>query len=206
MQSAPLKAGLHVFAVSAILLTALTIFGRHYVEACLPLYREMLIVLRPNDRVRFIRLDDRIGTVVRVETERVLVMKDELGRLRDAMVVGNASTQGGYALTHLFIVLGAPLMWPGFTLRACIERMVLSLPILFVIEAMDIPLVLSGSIDNVLMSGNGDGSKIDWIHLLDGGGRYAVCLVAAYLVSVAQLQWSKQRSTGVRPDAPEGSR
>jgi hypothetical protein len=191
--------------MSAILLTALTIFGRHYVEACLPLYREMLIVLQPNDRVRSIRLDDRVGTVVRIESERILMMKDESGRLRDAMVVGNASTQGGYALAHLFIVLGAPLMWPGLTLRARIERMMLSLPILLVIEAMDIPLVLSGSIDNVLMSGNGDRHQFDWVHLLDGGGRYAVCLVAAYLVSVAHLQWSKRRSTEVRAGAAEGT-
>jgi len=87
-----------------------------------------------------------------------------------------------YALVHPVILDSAALAWPGLTWRGRIARILISLPFLFVLEVLDVPMVLFSSIQGALAQGYDPfGAKpVDWSYILEGGGRYALCILAAF--------------------------
>jgi hypothetical protein len=79
-------------------------------------------------------------------------------------------------------------------MRARIERLLLSLVPLLLIEAIDIPLTLAGATQNLvyryLAPGAVDHSLLlAWLRLLDGGARLALPVFAALVVGVLHAAW-----------------
>ncbi len=199
MQSAPAErlAWLRSFAVLAVLAAALTLFGRQYVQMCLPLYQVMLPLVQPDYRVRALKIESTNNTVIRLTIERRMVLKDASGALRPAMVTGHASTQMGYALAHPFILIGVVLVWPGLSLRRRAERLLVSLPLLALVEALDIPLALAGGIEDLLFAPAQTPRGIDWSKLMDGGGRYALSFATAGIAAAIHAGWTKRHSEAI---------
>jgi hypothetical protein len=59
---------------------------------------------------------------------------------------------------------------------------------LLLLEILDVPLVLASSINDLLsysVNSAADQASllIDWTHVMDGGGRFALSLAAAFLAS-----------------------
>lgn len=185
------RAALRILAVLTLLATLLTVFGRTYVEALLPVYRVMLGVVQPDYRVRSLLIEGNGGSRIRVEMERQMLVKDAVGELRPAVVLGRASTQTGYVLLHPFILFGIVLVWPGLGCRSRLRRLAASIPLLLLLEALDIPLALAGGIEETLSGAGPSGHGPDWAHLLDGGGRYAISVAAAGVASVLETGWTR---------------
>jgi hypothetical protein len=181
------------FAVLAILVAALTLFGRQYVQMCLPLYRVMLPLIQSDSRVRKLEIDSGDNTTIHMTLERRMMLMDASGKLRPAMVVGHASTQLGYALAHPFIILGVVLIWPGLNLSRRAARLLISLPLLALVEMLDIPLALGGGIEDLLFAPMQRPHGIDWSGVMDGGGRYALSFAAAGIAAAIHAPWMNRR-------------
>jgi hypothetical protein len=194
MQCAPAErpAWLRVFAVLVLLAATLALFGRHYAEMCLPLYQLTLRVLKPDYRVRTLEIGSENKPVITLAIERRLMLKDTRGELRPAMVLGHASTQMGYALVHPFILIGLVLVWPGLSLRRRAERLLISLPLLLLLEALDIPLALAGGIEDLILDPVPTPRGSDWSVVMDGGGRYALSFAAAGIAAAIHAHWTRR--------------
>lgn len=103
------------------------------------------------------------------------------------------------ALIHPIVLAAAALVWPGLSWRGRLLRLVLSLPFLVLLEALEVPLVLASSINDLLtysLNPRADAASalIDWVHVLDGGGRFALAIAAALGVGGVQGRLVGRRS------------
>jgi hypothetical protein len=193
------KAGLRIVTVLALLIAVLTVGGRHYVEAFLPLYRTTIDIAHPDYHVRMMEIDPKDGALIVVELGRRTVMRDQSGKLRHALVIKRASTQMGYVLIHPFILFGVALVWPSLGLRCRLERLAISLPLLLVVEMLDMPIVLAGAIEDASAYTGRFGAGIDWVRVMDGGGRYALCIAAAGIAISIHAVWLNYRNKRIDP-------
>jgi len=179
-----------------LLLWAAWRWGWHYGQFFLPLYRAVLELALPGfGVVRFhIAHTHEFVFEAQVIAERMLVME---GRVLPSGFTIDVHTPMYLALTHPVILAAAALAWPGLTWRARLLRLALSLPFLFLLEALDVPLVLASSINDLLTYSLNPGADaasrlVDWVRVLDGGGRFALSLAAALAVAGVH-DWIHQR-------------
>ena len=90
-------------------------------------------------------------------------------------------------LTHPIVLAAAALAWPGLRWRERLVRLLISLPVLVVLEALDMPLV-SYSFVNKALAMNFDPAylvtkPLYWMNVLEGGGRFALSIVAAVVAA-----------------------
>lgn len=101
------------------------------------------------------------------------------GRLLPPGLSISASTLLGHALIHPLILFTAVMAWPGLDWRRRLFRLILSIPFLWLLETVDVPLALAGVVDDVKAGGNLDSMMASWGFMLDGGGRMALSLASA---------------------------
>ena len=75
--------------------------------------------------------------------------------------------------------------------RSRLRRLAVSIPLLLLLEALDIPLALAGGIEETLSGAGQSGHGPDWARLLDGGGRYAISVAAAGVASALETAWTR---------------
>ncbi len=165
--------------------------GEAYGRFWLPWYQTVLRGALPDYRVASL-------TVARHHDEwqiaaRVLAAdyQDIGGRLLPPGFTVTASTLLDHALIHPLILLAAALAWPGLSWRQRLLRLLLSLPLLGLLESLDVPLSLAGAVSDVVTwqasQGFAPASVLtDWSVMLDGGGRLALSLAAAVVCAVLQ--------------------
>lgn len=189
MKRTPLTGWLSLLLRTAITLAALLWLGQrwghHYVEALFPLYHAVLDAALPNFAVLHINILAQNGEPLVAVHLKSIYSLTAAGSSIPAGVTIDASTLAGHALKHVVIIVGAVMIWPSLTLRERGARLLLSiLPLLF-LEAIDIPLALAGAVQDLMTanhppnSGNGGTWLTTWLHLLDGGGRFALSLLVA---------------------------
>lgn len=157
-------------------------FGPHYVEFLLPLYRWEIAALTPNYHIASLALADNRGeTVVAVTLDLV----------RYIVVAGHAiapggnissSTLAGHALQHPLLMLSLLAAWPAPSISRRIALLAIALPFLLLVEMLDVPLVLLGSIDDLILANVAPGTTsflVVWMHFMNGGGRLALSIAAA---------------------------
>lgn len=165
-------------------------WGWHYGQFFLPLYRVVLDLALPDFAV--LRFD--IGRTheyvfqAQVAAEHLLVME---GRVLPAGFTIDTHTPMYNALSHAIVLAIAALAWPGLSWQVRLARLALSVPFLVLLEAVDVPLLMASSIHDLLnysLNPQGDAASLllDWVRVLDGGGRYALAIAAA--VGVAAVQ------------------
>jgi len=157
-------------------------FGRHYVEFLLPLYRWEIGVLTPNYHIASLALADNRGEAVVALT---------LDLVRYIVVAGHAippggsissSTLAGHALQHPLLMLSLLVAWPSASLSRRIALLAIAVPLLLLVEMLDVPLVLLGSIDDLILANVAPGTTAflaAWMDFMNGGGRLALSIAAA---------------------------
>lgn len=92
-------------------------------------------------------------------------------------------------LAHPIVLAAAALAWPGLSWKQRWVRLLLSLPVLVVLEAVDMPLVTYSFINKALAMNYDPGyltaKPLYWMNVLEGGGRFALSIAAA--VAAAEL-------------------
>lgn len=175
-------------------------WGWHYGHFFLPLYREVLdLALHDFGVVNFeIGRTHEYVFKAQVIAEHMMVRE---GRVLPSGFTVDTHTPMYVALIHPIILAAAALVWPGLNWRGRMARLLLSLPFLVLLGILDAPLVLASSINDLLtfsLNPQGDAASklIDWVHVLDGGGRFALSLGA--VLAVAGLHGRLEN--GLRPD------
>lgn len=158
-------------------------WGWHYGHSLLPLYREVLDLALPDFGVLSFEIGRTHEYVFKVQViaERIMVRE---GRVLPAGFTVDSHTPMYVALIHPIVLALAALVWPRLSWSGRLIRLLLSLPFLILLEVLDVPLVLASSINDLLsfsLDPQGDEASrlIDWVRVLDGGGRFALAIAAA---------------------------
>ena len=166
-------------------------FGHAYVEHLLPLYRWEINWLTPDYRIVSLTLADNRG-------EQVIALRLQL--VRYIVVAGHvlppggsisSSTLTGAALQHVILMQSLLAAWPAKNTASRLVLMAMSLPWLMLVEMLDVPLVLLGSIDDLILANiapDTGSNWVAWMNFMNGGGRLALTIVAA-LACVACRNW-----------------
>lgn len=164
--------------------------GWHLAHALLPVYRAILDMALTNFAVLSLDLGFQREHVfmAKLVAEHIQVVE---GRVLPAGFTVDASTPMYGALVHPIVLAAAALAWPGLGWRGRLARLLLSLPFLLLLEMLDVPLVLASSVNDLLtfsIDPQADQASrlVDWVRLMDGGGRIALAITAAFAVAGAQ--------------------
>ena len=173
-----------------VLLWLAWIGGKDYANFFMPLYKFVLNLVLPDFGVLSlgIRMGNEYVFATEVIAEHVQVL---YGQVLPAGFTIQASTPMYIALLHPLVLALAALVWPRLSWTARLLRLLASLPLLVLLEVLDVPLVLASSIHDLLsfnLAPNGDNAPwlVEWVHVMDGGGRFALSIAAA--VGAAGLQ------------------
>lgn len=175
-------------------------WGWQYGQFFLPLYREVLDLALPDFGVAGFEIGRTHEYVFKAQVIAEHIMVRE-GRVLPAGFTVDAHTPLYVALIHPIVLAAAALVWPGLSWRGRLLRLALSLPFLVLLEALDVPLVLASSVNDLLtysLNPRADAASalIDWVHVLDGGGRFALAIAAA--LGVGGMQgWLVGRRSGM---------
>ena len=199
-----LKIGLRAALAFALTLVAALILGRHYVQVWLPLYQQVISWLMPEYRVVEIALQFQpSGQVVKLSVELIHPTLVGLKLLPEGLSVSSTTLQG-HALQHPILIATVLLAWQLGEKASWTHRLALlglGLVGLIIVEALDVPFVLAGSITDLLLADFApqlqDSSwLVRWMHVLNGGGRLALSAAAA-LIAVACYRYLFLRRSGV---------
>ena len=176
-----------IFVAVAIALAALIYrFESFLLEHLLPLFRYELNVLLPSFHID--SLDWKIE-----HNETVVALGATLSEYRvilnkvfPAGVSINVSTLAAHAWAHPVLMLSLMAAWPGVAWKRKPFLLLTTLPFIVLAEMLDIPLMLWGSLEDMLYwqvdparINESIGSHVQ--HFLDGGGRYALSIVLTVL-------------------------
>lgn len=170
-------------------------FWKEYIELLLPSFRWLASHLS-ND---FIVL--WMGTA-KISGDNVVAMATETSGylvVEGYIVVpgsqSTCSTLASHALQHPFVIWCALLAWPGFSVRQRLVLVLMSLPVLFLVEMIDVPLVLVGTASDIpVPSATTQRPLLSyWGRFLDGGGRHALSICAAILIVIVYKRIAQSR-------------
>lgn len=180
-----------------VLLWAAWAWGWHYADFWLPWYARVLDWALPDFGVVYlgIALGHEYVFDTQVIAERAMLVQ---GQMLPAGLTVNASTPMYAALIHPIVLAAAALVWPLLHWRARLLRLLLSLPCLVVLEALDVPLVLASSINDLLSHSldpvaDAASLRIDWTRVMDGGGRFALSLAMAFAAALLHEALASRR-------------
>ena len=161
-------------------------WGDYYVRLLLPIYQWSFETLTPYFDIQSLRIEQENGErIVRIHAQTAGSRELAGRRVPDGIPV-SGSTLTGHALQHVILVFTTLFIWP---FRAWWERGILVLlvvPGLLIIEATDIPLVLAGALDDLLLA-NYDPDRssssllVQGMNFMNNGGRIATSLISAVL-------------------------
>lgn len=167
-------------------------FGRQYAVFWLPLYREVLDLVLGDFAVLGLDLGFTSQLVFKTQViaERMMVVE---GKVLPSGFTVNASTPMYIAVVHPVILATAALTWPGLGWKDRAFRMLASLPCILLLEVLDVPLVLASSINDLLSysinpAADQASGLVDWVQVMDGGGRFALSFAAALLAAFMHQQ------------------
>lgn len=179
-------AALFLLAYLALLGLSLQ-FGQHYVEFLLPLYRWEIGGLSPDYRISSLALEDYRGEAVVSLTLEMVRYSVVAGHVLPPGGSISSSTLAGHALQHPLLMLSLLVAWPATRLPRRISVLVIAVLFLLLVEMLDVPFVLLGSIEDLIMANIAPDSTsflVAWMNFLNGGGRLALSIAAA-LAAVA---------------------
>lgn len=187
-----------LFLLAYVLLLGLSLqFGHRYVEILLPLYRWEIGLLSPDYHIASLALADNRGEAVIALT---------LDMIRYIVVAGHglppggsisSSTLAGHALQHPLLLLSLLVAWPAASFFHRMVLLAIAVPLLLLVEMLDVPLVLLGSIEDLIIANiapDASSFLVYWMNFLNGGGRLALSIAGAVLV-VALSKWLFQHTT-----------
>ncbi len=171
---------------TGLLILSLTL-GQYYGQLLLPYYRTSLALINSNYQLTDLSLVTRQGQThiaANFQQKRARMIQ---GTLLPAGREFNSSSLLGHALQHPILILSPLLAWWVLIRRKPWRLLLGGVLILLGVEFLDIPFVLLGSIEDLVLV-NVDPSLparsglVTWMHFLNGGGRIGLCLFAVVMV------------------------
>lgn len=176
-----------------LVLGSVGLWGRHYVELFLPLQRWAIGRCLPDawrvKRLQVVTEGRETFLQARVVTTSFHYMH---GRQFPAGIRLTGSTLMGHVMQHPVIVVPPIAAWIMMAPRRRLAALFLLAPALAVAEAIDVPIVLPGSLHDIVRANLAPDAPPDWqetaMRALDGGGRQALCLALAAAVIAASYR------------------
>jgi len=173
-----------LFLAFMALAVGVGLYSRAIATWFLPLHRQVIVALIPDSwRLVALRITEEKQEsfiTVRVETDRPGLLS---GQVIPAGLGINGSTLLGHALQPPLLMFALLLAWLFLAPGPKAGPILLSLPFLLLVEAIDVPLVLTGSLYDILHANFAAGCPVPFqtrcMHLLNGGGRQALPIAAA---------------------------
>jgi hypothetical protein len=187
---------LRLVIASAVLLPLAVVYGEILVNACLPFYRAVFVWVADDFKLRSLTIDrEGVDRVIRaVVSWQPVVMINGKPILTNPEGMANSSTLLAHALHGPIVALLICIVWPSMYRDGThsrsgqwlefIARLLLLLPMLLAIVALDVPIVLAGELWSMAMEAlDPTGSYLVVIlkPFLQGGGRYALGIAAGLL-------------------------
>lgn len=160
--------------------------GRWYVQACLPLYAKSIELLAPQWRIDALTITQtRLDNIVKLDITPVRDYHVGLGTLRKGYTL-TSTTLTGHAIIHPIIILSLLLPWILLRWRSRWYGLLMIVPLLVLVEMLDIPVVLVGALQDLIYANVGPDLSPPWVVTamtgLNGGGRLALAIAAALSV------------------------
>ena len=191
-----------LFLLTYLVLLGLSLqFGQHYIELWLPIYRWEIAWLAPDYHIVSLAIADN-------HNESVIALNLDL--IRYIVVAGHAlpptsgissSTLAGHALQHPLMMLSLLAAWPASNNFQRVNLFLIAVPLLLLVEMLDVPFVLLGSIEDLLIANITPDTFsvwVAWMNFMNGGGRLALSIVGAFTV-VSFARWLTLSSKLSRP-------
>lgn len=175
--------------VASVLLLPLALFAKPIAIELFPLYRMMFELITGDFRILYFGLSfEGADSVIRMDVtlSRTIAVAGHLV-VANPQGIANVTTMIGNIFQPVMVGLIAILAWPSGSWRIVLLRLIALLLLALIETALDIPLLLTGELwelflDN-LSPGNWSALTV-WADFLQGGGRFAMGLVAA-IASIA---------------------
>jgi hypothetical protein len=184
------------------LIACVGFFDQQIARLFLPLYEHALHFLVPDSwhisSLQVIQEGRETFIAVRIMTHDSFLAA---GQVIPAGLGMNGFTLVGHAIQPLLLMLPLLLVWFYFSTGRRVGPAILMPPLLLLVESVDVPLVLVGSLWDILHLNIAPDSPLPWqvraMHLLNGGGRQALALAAGFsaisLGSRMQIWWAARR-------------
>lgn len=206
MRDAPwLRNTLRLSVAYALVSAAVLFGGHHYVELMLPLYRVVLAALGPEYLIDALSLTTAASgeaVIAAAVTTRTDLLPN--GSMVPAGLSLTASTLAGHALQHPTLVFAIGLAWRLTRAAQRALQLVLLGAMLVVVECLDVPLVLLGSVRdlayaNFAAAGTPPAWPVAWMDAMNGGGRLALSVAAAVAASLAAARFARPLRPRAQP-------
>ena len=173
-----------VFLVTYLALLGLSLqFGHQFVDLLLPVYHWEISHLMPDYQILNLGLQDHRGeSVIALNLKLVHTLVVEGHMIFPGGHI-SCSTLAGHTLQNAVLMLSLLAAWPANIYRRFVMLMIAA-PILLLVEMLDTPLMLTGSIDDLIIANvapYASSLSVYWMHFLDGGGRLALSIFGALL-------------------------
>ena len=187
-------AALFLLAYTVLLVLSLQ-FGRQYVELLLPLYRWEIGWCAPEYRIQSLAVQEDRGEAVVSLNLKLEQYTFAAGQLLQPGINISSSTLAGHSLQHALLIFSLLAAWPATGISRRFALLCLAVPLLLLVEMLDVPLVLLGSNEDIILANvapTASSFLVDWMNFLNGGGRLALSIAAALLtVAMSKFQFSR---------------
>jgi hypothetical protein len=176
------SAGLLALAYLGLLALSLG-YGREYAGLLLPLYRWEIAHLAQDYQIQSLLLGESHGEgmVMLTVITRYLAVGEHI--IPPGISI-SSSTLAAFAAQPPMLILSLAVAWPASAPVQRIARLFCALPFLLLVEMLDIPLILIGNLQDLIMANfpSENGSfMIAWMNFLNGGGRPAISVFAGIM-------------------------
>jgi hypothetical protein len=182
-----------LFLLAYTVLLALSLqYGRQYVELMLPLYRWEIGWCAPEYRIQSLAVQENRGEAVVSLNLKLEQYTFVAGQLLHPGGDITSSTLAGHSLQHALLIFSLLAAWPAAGISRRFALLGLAVPLLLMVEMLDVPLVLLGSNEDIILANvapTASSFLVSWMNFINGGGRLALSIAAALLaVAVSKIQ------------------
>jgi hypothetical protein len=175
----------HLAIAFAAAFALATVFGGHFGEALLPSFRAVLRWLCREYWIAGLDLIEERGESRFIALAVTLPGMQVAGRGVAPGGPVSSMTLLGHALQYPVVMFTVLWSWPALSLIRGIAMSLFALPMLWLAECLDVPVVLGGNIraavaEQVAPWTVASSPLVQWIDFLGGGGRMLLALGAAF--------------------------
>ena len=182
--------------VASVLLLPLALLAKPIAIELFPLYRMVFELISGDFRILYLGLSyEGADSVIRMDVtlSRTIAVAGHLV-VANPQGIANVTTMVGNIFQPVMVGLIAILGWPSGSWRIVLLRLIILLLLALIETVLDIPLLLAGELRELFLDnlspGNWSALTV-WADFLQGGGRFAMGLVAA-ITSIAASGYAEK--------------
>lgn len=184
--SSPIKFSLRFIVMCLLLMWLTSVYGEMFIKPLLPLYKWEIRTIADQYRILSFGLDNEgFDRVIRIKValaKPVYIAGNFL--IPDARGVAIASTTIAHVWQMTIVCLAMIFAWPPLSMRTCLARLAIALPVLILLTMLDVPLVLLASLWDLIIQNTAPDTfsiLVLWNSILEQGGRLTLGLTAGVL-------------------------